>query len=222
MNEFLENPNLLIEEYNDLIEVAQLKTFITVGIEIQKAEIAVLSQYREDLREVKKAFIALNKEEEANLVYCLDGMIRVIQYELEMLVNIKEDQMAIAWGNLVDAQVLLSTVIRNIQIQADHLKNHVIKLANYESMLFPKMNFSSIGGIITESECSICHQDPNKCDHLKGKLYMGELCSTLIMGFDLHEASLVDNPANKHCRVTSLEHDGKKWDTLTLREVQNL
>jgi hypothetical protein len=221
IKEFLENPNLLIEEYNDLIEVAQLKTFITVGIEIQKEEIAVLTQYREGLREVKKAFIDLNKEKEANLVYCLDGMIRVIQYELEMLVNIKEDQMAEAWGNLVNAQVLLASVIRNIQIQADHLKNHVIKLTNYERMLFPKMNFSSMGGIITESECSICHQDPNECDHLKGKLYMGEVCSTLIKGFDLHEVSVVDNPENKHCRVISFEHDGKKWDALTLREVQN-
>lgn len=217
MQAFFENPKLLIDEFNELIDVSQTKAFITVGIEIQKEEIEVLEQYCKDLTELKEGFVARNLENEANLVYCIIGSIKVIQHELYMLVYIKEDKMAEAWANLVRAQVLIGTVIRNYPFNADHLNGYFERLARYENLLFPKMHFQSTGGIIKKSECSICHQDLNTCDHLKGKLYRGELCCRLIKEIELEEISYVDNPANKLSRIISIQDGGKKWDTLTLR-----
>jgi hypothetical protein len=43
----------------------------------------------------------------------------------------------------------------------------------------------------------------------------------MITEMELEEVSLVDNPANKHCRVLTIETDGKKIDIMTLREVES-
>jgi hypothetical protein len=218
---FIENPNLLIKEFNDLIDLSQTKAFITVGIEIQKEEIKTLNQYRLDLLELKKGFVSRGLENEANLVFCIEGSVAIIQYELEMLVNIKEDKMATAWANLVNAQTLIGPISRNYPFDENYLSGYMERLIDYEKLLFPKMFFQSTGGIIKKSECSICHQDLNTCEHLKGKLYMGEMCCRLISEIDLEEVSFVDRPANKHCRVVTIQSGDKKWDVLTLREVKD-
>lgn len=219
MHVFFENPQLLINEFNQLIDISQTKAVMTVGIEIQKEEIAVLEQYCNELLELKRNFVSRNLESEANLVYCIYTSIKVIQHELYMLVFIKEDKMAEAWANLVRAQTLIGTVVRNHPFDANYLYSYMERLASYEKLLFPKMHFQSYGGIIKNSACSICLQDLNTCEHLKGKLYMGELCCRLIYEVELEEISSVDNPANKLSRIISIQNDGKKWDTLTLRSL---
>lgn len=220
MQAFFENPQLLIDEFNQQMEISQIKTYITVGVEIQKKEIAVLEQYCKDLIKLKQEFVARKLESEANLVYCIIGSVKVIQHELYMLVYIKEDKMDQAWANLVRAQILIGSVIRNYPIDPGHLSGYMERLAGYEKLLFPKMHFQSTGGIIKKSECSICHQNLNTCEHLKGKLYMGELCCRLIHEIELEEISYVDNPANKLCRIVSIQKGNKKWDTMTLRQLE--
>ena|ERR1700722_14282626 len=114
---FLDNPNLLLTEFNEMAKIAQSKSFITIGVELQKDEINTLELYRVDLAELKKQFVERNQEPESNLVYCIDAILRVMQYELEMLVNIKEDKTAEAWGNLANAQTILPTAIRNLPFE---------------------------------------------------------------------------------------------------------
>jgi len=133
-----------------------------------------------------------------------------------MLVNIKEDKMNEAWGNLVNAQVIYGTVVRNYPFENE--TGYIERLASYEKLLFPNLFFQSAGGIIKKSHCSICNSKYGKCDHLKGKLYNGELCCRIITEMELEEVSLVENPANKHCRVLTIEQNGKKIDIMTLRE----
>ena len=59
-----------------------------------------------------------------------------------------------------------------------------------------------------------------KCDHLRGRAYMGKECLRCIKQAKLLEVSLVDNPANKRCRIISLtDGDGVERDFLTLRPV---
>lgn len=215
---FIENPNLLIEEFNKMIAVSQKKAFITIGIEIQKEEIEILINYRNELNELKKEFLNRNLENEANLVYCIDNSLLAIQYELQMLVNIKEDKMSEAWENLVNAQVIYGTVVRNFPFGFECEDGYLIRLNDYEKLLFPKLHFQSVGGIIKKSHCSICEQHPSKCNHITGKLYNGELCCRVISEMQVEEISFVENPANKHCRMLTIEQNGKKIDVLTLRE----
>ena len=218
MKVFLENPNLLIREFNEMASIAQKKAFITIGIEIQKEEIETLKNYIKDLSGLKKKFVEKNLENEANLIYCIENSLLAVQYELQMLVNIKEDRMHEAWGNLVNAQVIYGTVVRNYPFKFETENGFIERLENYEKLLFPKMFFQSIGGIIKKSNCSICKVPYNKCDHIKGRLYYGELCVREISEMELEEASLVEVPANKHCRTISTTYNGKTVDLLTLRE----
>lgn len=219
MQAFLENPSAIIDEFNDLIHISQTKAFITVGVEIQKDETEVLNKYEQDLIQLKSEFAKRHLENEANLIYCIIGSVKVIKHELLMFVCIKEDLMAEAWAHLVRAQVILGTLIRNHPFDESQLDGQMNRLGSYEKLLFPKMFFQSTGGIIKDSECSICHQNLNVCEHLKGKLYMGELCCRIIKEVELEEISTVDNPANKLNRIISIQADGKKWDTFTLRPM---
>lgn len=220
MKAFLENPNLLIKEFNEMAQVAQRKAFITVGIEIQKEEIETLTKYRNELKELKKQFVERNLENEANLVYCIENSLLAGQYELQMLVNIKEDKMREAWGNLVNAQVIYGTVVRNYPFELDTTNGYVKRLEAYEKLLFPKMFFSSVGGIIKKSNCSICKESYGKCNHIKGRLYNGELCVREITEMELEEVSLVDVPSNKHCITITTTIKNKTVDLITLREQE--
>jgi len=217
MNVFIENPNLLIHEFNEVVSIAQRKTFITIGIEIQKEEVEILANYRDDLKNLQRDFVGRHLENESNLLYCIDSSLHAIQLELQMLINIKEDKMAEAWTNLVDAQVIYGTVIRNYPFEFETENIYLEKLANYEKLLFPTFYFHSVGGIIKKSHCSICKQNFSKCKHMRGKLYMGQLCCRVVSEIELEEISLVENPANKHCRTLTIEIAGEKIDILTLR-----
>lgn len=218
MKAFIENPELLINEFNEMAAIAQKKAFITVGIEIQQEEIEVLIDYIKDLATLKKEFVEKKLENEANLIFTFENSLKVLQYELEMLVFIKQDKMAEAWDKLVDAQVIFGNVVRTYPFEANSLKGYLERLNDYEKLLFPQLHFHSAGGIIKESKCSICNNDYEKCDHLKGKLYMGEMCCRIITEMELEEVSYVENPANKHCRVLTIEMDGKIIDIMTLRQ----
>jgi hypothetical protein len=221
MKAFTVNPNLLIEEFNEVASIAQKKAFITIGIEIQKEEIENLGIYRKKLFDLKQDFAKKKLENEANLIYCIENSILAVQYELQMLINIKEDKMSEAWGNLVNSQVIYGTVVSNYPFELESGTSYLERLANYEKLLFPNLYFQSAGGIIKKSHCSICKKKSGKCDHLKGKLYNGELCCRNITEMELEEVSLVETPANKHCRVITIEKNGKKIDIMTLREVMN-
>lgn len=216
---FIENPNLLISEFNEIVSISQKKAFITIGIEIQKEEIETIQKYLKELSDLKKEYVNRQLENEANLVYCIENSLLAIAYELQMLVNIKEDKMDEAWDNLVRAQVIYGTVISNSNFQDESNQIYLSRLEQYEKLLFPNLYFQSVGGIIKQSHCSICNEKSGKCNHIKGKLYYGELCTRVITDIVLEEISLVENPANKHCRVISIEQNGKKIDILTLREI---
>ncbi len=220
MKDILVDPNLLISEFNKIAAIAQRKAFITIGSEIQKEEIKALEIYRGDLLEIKRKYVEHGLENEANLTFCLDQSLQAVQYELQMLINLKEDNMGEAWNNLVKAQITYEDVVRNSPYESISENGYIARLEWYEKLLFPEMMFASVGGIIKKSHCSICNESYSKCNHIKGKLYGGELCVRVITEMELEEVSLVDVPANKQCRVLTTAYNGKTVDTLTLREVE--
>lgn len=50
---------------------------------------------------------------------------------------------------------------------------------------------------------------------------MGELCCRLIVEMDLEEISIVENPANKLCRIISIQRDGKKMGYIDSEVIAN-
>jgi hypothetical protein len=70
----------------------------------------------------------------------------------------------------------------------------------------------SPGYVIRAAECSICHRDPDECDHVKGRLYDGERCVRILTELDLLEVSVVGRPAPPDARFHSI--------SLSLREMR--
>ena len=63
----------------------------------------------------------------------------------------------------------------------------------------------SVGFIIEESECSICREEPEDCDHITGQTYDGVVCVRVVKKADLFEVSLVDRPREPDARISSLQ-----------------
>src|SRR4030067_956195 len=53
--------------------------------------------------------------------------------------------------------------------------------------------------------------------YIKLKPYMGQLCGRIITEAELREVSFVDEPSNKHCRVTSFTEGEVTCNALTHR-----
>jgi hypothetical protein len=116
----------------------------------------------------------------------------------------------------------IRSVIRNHPLNGDSLNGYLQRLEVYEKLLFPQMMFSSVGGIVKKSECSICGTDYDECDHIKGNYYMGEMCCRIISEMELEEVSMVENPANKGCRALTIQdNNGDVIDLMTLRKMDN-
>lgn len=65
----------------------------------------------------------------------------------------------------------------------------------------------SIGGIVRKASCSICHQDPEDCEHITGRVYEGEACVRVLEDIELREVSLVGKPANPDARIERMSID---------------
>ena len=142
-----------------------------------------------------------------------------VKYELETIINLKEDKPDIAWTFLIKAQNLVRLSIRNNPFNGDYLLGFSKRLHLYENLLFPSMPFASRGCIVKKSECSICNDFSGDCLHIIGHAYMGEICYNILHELDLEEISIVDNPADKGCRIVSYSENGKTFDTFTHREI---
>ncbi len=62
----------------------------------------------------------------------------------------------------------------------------------------------SVGAVIRESECSICHRDPDDCPHISGRVYDGDVCVRIIKRFDVDEVSFVGRPNMPDARIQSM------------------
>lgn len=205
------------EEYNRLVDSSQNFAIFVRDIDLQKIEITNLEKYiqkGEDLKTNKELFA----EADLNLILFLIISADAVKCELSMIVHLKNNEMDSAWAYLVQAQTNVSIAARNHPFDGDHLNGYVSRLEAYEKLLFPKMMFNSVGGIIREAKCSICKRDYDECDHIKGKIYKGDLCVREIHKMDLEEVSIVKNPANKLCRQLTITNNGKEIDLMTLKE----
>lgn len=208
----------LLDEFNQIAEKAQNIAIFSRDIELQKAQIEVLSNFIEKSNNLKTTNTDKYSEEVLNLILFIVFSVEAVKSELTMMVNLKENKMDLAWGSLVHAQIQISIAAANHPFSETHLDGYISRLNSYEKLLFPKMMFASAGYLIKKTKCSICGLEYEDCNHLKGKFYSGELCVREIHEAELEEVSVVENPASKLCRTLSVTVDGKEVDPLTLIE----
>ncbi|PQJ08964.1 hypothetical protein CJD36_021380 [Flavipsychrobacter stenotrophus] len=214
----------LLDEYNKTLSTAQSKAIFVRGIELQKAQVLEVEKLVDKLEKAKLESIELLNEKKANFLLSLIFAAIAIKEELKLIISLKEDNTDAAWVCLVNAQQLIETAVRIQPFHGQNLMGYGNKLQGYETLLFPSMKFASRGCIVGITECSICNQNFADCDHLKGYAYMGKICSEIIHEIiEIEEISLVDNPADKLCRILSFSgEEGKKLDIFTHREITEI
>ena len=209
----------LFDDFNKLIVKAEKIAVFTRNIELQNEQINKLSEFIENATKLKNQNKEKFSEPELNLILCLIISADAVKSEISMVISLKNNEMHIAWGHLVQAQNSVSIVARNHPMNdGEYLNGYVAKLNAFEKTLFPSFIFASTGGIIKKSICGICKSDYEECDHIKGTMYFGELCVREIHEMELEEVSLVKNPADKMCIQLSVDFEGKSVDPFTLVE----
>jgi len=182
----------------------------------------VSEAFAEDLANAKQIAVSEQDEPTANELLWLELALATITSQLRMCIALKEDAAEAAWDHLVDAQAACSSAIR-LQNQIggpapiDHLENHHSWLLEIETVIFPPQSFMSIGGTVSQRECSICGRSYAACDHVRGRAYMGRLCHTIISMMEVVEVSLVTSPANKRARVTHFSEGSMRRNKMTWR-----
>lgn len=196
--------------------------FITSGIELQEEAVENLKLVLAEVRNIKQNFIEEKNEPNANMLLSYELFIESVMFEIKMLINIKKDNTLAAWEDLVNAQGCIEGALRIGFNKEEMMKNYRRKFDYMEKILFPPQVFVSVGFISEESHCSLCDDNYENCDHVKGMAYMGKMCIEIFKKMHkLKEASIVENPADKRCRFEFFNENGKKVDTFTLREIKD-
>jgi len=216
MNEF----EKYMEEYKSLTEKTKNLLFITRDINLQKSTIKELDNLIDTTLRWKDYAIDEKDENMANQQLAFEHILKALQSELTMWVNLKENKMAMAWDNLVDAQSYIRTAIQAHEL-ANSSEDYAQRLLNIEKLVFPPQTFNSPGYLVKQAKCSICDKDYKNCNHIIGRPYMGEICCRIVEEAELLEISVVDVPADKKARMEKIsDGKGNMIDLLTLKKLQ--
>lgn len=191
------------------------------GREFQVTAVEELQTKLKEARELKLKQVVWRAESDANLILAFEFIFTALIEELQFYIALKEDRIDDAWNLLVAAQISAQSALSSHDVATGlNVAGFFKKLIALEKLLFPQVLFASCGLIVKESRCSICEEDYDTCDHIKGKPYWGELCSRIITAQELLEVSLVRNPANKACRATVISDENNiARDPFTWREI---
>ncbi len=212
----------MFARFNAAASELQTMAFLPRALELQREAVTSANAFLDDLAAAKQSAVASGNEDVANSLLSMELAIATVRSQIEMCIALKEDRGEAAWDHLVSAQVSCRNAAKvREQIEGDGaaagLWNLLHALLGWERIVFPPQAFMSVGGIATERECSVCALPYDDCSHVKGRAYGGQLCTVIVRKMFLHEVSLVDEPANKHARVTHFGSDGASRNKMTWR-----
>ena len=182
--------------------------------ELQQQMVARLSEVSGAVADWKRGAVAGGQEDHANVFLGMECLIRALRAELEMWLLLKDEEPERAWEQLVAAQTATSHAMRAAP-GFSHLDQHARRLEAIEAVVFPPQVFLSAGLIVSKSTCSICGTDYENCSHIVGMPYWGEFCFRKLTVVAADHVAIVDNPANKLCRITHFSDEGGRRNRMT-------
>jgi hypothetical protein len=168
--------------------------------ERQLIAIEMLTSLRDEALNFKQEALAKKDDDLANVALSLEKIIGMLDHELKMYVALKEDKSSEAWDYLVTAQDCLQLAL-TAHNRASSFEGYEKHLLDLEKVLFPKQMFLSPGMVVKSRICSICGQEYDECEHVKGRVYSGKPCVTQLKDVEVREISIVDEPASKRRRI---------------------
>lgn len=164
------------------------------------------------IEQIDKALIhfqAVLDEESANKFWCLKSIATIQQNYIklfELLKSMTNPHYAEAWLAMDRISIDISCLRENWPL--DDLGYFIPFIADVISqyeILFPYEYFLSRESLIKKTRCSICgneNRTRNKCEHIPGRLYNGNLCMREITDLEFIGFAIVKNPFDKYAVIT--------------------
>ena len=210
----------LAKELNAVIEDAQVFRYITRCPKLQKNAIKSLKDLQTKILSMKSGAVADKDEARANIFLGYECAIFGLIAELEMWLLLKQEDPDKAWDKLVTAQMAYCAAAQ-ADIGFNHVLQHLHRLEEIEKLVFPPQVFMSSGTTAERLTCSICEEEYEHCEHLAGKPYMGKFCGIIAQDVKFEHVALVENPADKRCRIIQFEAEGGFRNRMTWR-IENI
>lgn len=139
--------------------------------------------------------------------------LRILSTYFTAINNIKQKKYRDAWCALEQCEIICSVLSENSDI--DYYKSSgldfvEVYVRRWQS-LYPYCVFLSPGMVVGYYTCSICNhkiRPRSRCQHVKGRIYNGELCTHQAHNLEVREISIVTNPVQKY----SVAHNDETLD----------
>jgi hypothetical protein len=203
-----------VDEFNKIVEESATFIFITRDNELQEGACVKLRDLRARVEAEKESATVSGDEDYANLLLGCECIADALISEISMCLLLKAGRPDQAWDALVSAQSSLSSAMRAHDGFA-RIEDNIRRLAAIERLIFPPQVFLSSGMIVKSQICSICEKEYEDCAHVKGRPYMGKFCTVTLIPCAVDHVAIVDNPANKRCRILKFSAEGGHRNRMT-------
>ena len=207
-------PSQLIEHFNKSIQEAENFRRLARSSKLQIERCLTLDGLLNGATRIKHEAARRGEEDHANFLLGFECVIGGIRAELMMGILLKRDMPNEAWTRLVAAQMAYLDATRAHRGFA-HCEQRLRELEQIEGYIFPPQAFMSAGFVSERLDCSICGERYSKCQHLRGKPYMGEFCEIIHRNPRGNHVAMVEHPADKRCRVVSIKTKDGHRDKLS-------
>lgn len=189
----------IIQELNDQLRYL----YVTRDKTIFERQITLLTELHKSILDIKESYIKQENEDKANKWLSIEYTCQGLLEGLKLFLNLKQNNPDAAWINLVNAQnyVHWSNIAYGLP---NDIQNYCVGFFDtIENVLFPPQKFNSMSFVSKSSKCSICQKEFAECEHIRGELYMGQMCTEICTEIgQFHHLAHVDDPDDKRCRIT--------------------
>lgn len=177
-----------------------------------------IEKYKPLIESEKVIFKQKNDEKSLLLIWFCLSIIRAIELYHEVFLLLKRREYYKAWNELAQIEVIIHNIKNNISDYSNYViclffEQNITKLQK----LYPYRLFTSMVIIDTKEKCSICGNSMNPftgCEHIRGKLYAGEVCYSIVNGGKLIGIDFVEKPAMKSAVVYEKINNPEKYELL--------
>lgn len=212
----------VLDYFNAGIKEAEIFLCLARSSKLQLEQCFALDLLSYNATRIKHEAVRRGNENDANLFLGFECAIGAVRSELMMWILLKRDMPNEAWDRLVAAQMGCLDATR-AHIGFAHCEQRLNDLEQLEGQIFPPQTFMSAGFVSNRLDCSVCGERYSKCEHLRGKPYMGQFCEVIHRNPRGDHVALVKTPADKRCRVVSFKtkdghQDKLSWEITPYRE----
>ena len=182
----------------------------------------------------KSVAIASNNDEQAKHLWCLRTTLVIQNGYIDAFGLLKQGEFYEAWCKFEIAENNLHFLERHGKHLFDRFGLHFIAdhVRNWQS-IYPYRVFFSPEFLEKKKVCSICGKivvPRNRCGHIKGQIYRGEMCSHIIEDAQFLGVGMVECPVQKYSvafltdpatgkRVDHYRYDGVRYAIGALQDA---